>query len=811
MFSYNYPENMNVGRVCLELSLKPFKQLDDEYINSVCRRLFMQWKPLLQYADGVAVMLWTSDGSEILEYSGNLDDEFEWGRYIGIGNPAVVNREVYNNDDRSLHLNPVVYCENPPVMHYKDLKKIINALKTVGKEMLGIDVSVGETFDPGPEFAYSEFKFIRHNEICKGKVMDAWIHCAASLNADLKSYAAYPDGIPEGTQVGEFLSKQFMALKADVGFDYLWLSNGFGFSLDSWNWKGEVFDGEGYSNSSSVVIESIKKFWDTYTPHTDFVTEVRGSNLSTGMDIAAHGCPIDYIYSNNIVAPPNSPWAAIDSRFGLELVGYMSHIACVPKNGFSFRYYTHDPWWLNSPWFDRYRRSPHDIYLPLAVSRMNENGETEKPSMLNFLSADDSFGDMPERCPIEVIPHILEAYRTFPDAPGIVTWLYPFDYYCKIGLCDNKMDRIMMDDWFIEQAVDTGFPVSTVVSDGVFLKSDLSVYKNTVIVTPVPEANSALEECVVRAVSEGLKVLLYGNTEFASGRLRRLIGVELGGGISGKLIFETKMNRDICEKGDVSDLIIHNPVVSGGGVREVCDTALAYVSNGYERRAYAVLNGQVAWARGSFPHNSNASGRLPAVYKKSECFPVATVMRMLLEKMGYSIRFKTYLPNDKNPIIMMSRNNGGIIVTAFSGDETVRTLISTPYGAPVINNTTVFVENSEAEYNFSGCVHECCRVFVKQTEKCKISCHVTTAMDTMRNDRVIEVKGLENSVVTFMPEINSDVRIYIRPSAPYGDEHIDYTVDEDGYIVTGEISGDILIAWQNKDTKKEYRKLGYID
>ena len=143
-----------------------------------------------------------------------------------------------------------------------------------------------------------------------------------------------------------------------------------------------------YRSSSDNILGMGFDYRYDKASNTDFVTMVRGSNLSTAMDIAAHGCPIDVIYKNNIVGPPNSPWAALDSRFGLELGGYLSHIACVPENGYDFRYYTHDPWWLNSPWFDRYGRSPHDIYLPLAVTRMNENGKTD---INNLVSCFHSF------------------------------------------------------------------------------------------------------------------------------------------------------------------------------------------------------------------------------------------------------------------------------------------------------------------------------------------------------------------------------------------------------------------------------------
>ena len=69
----------------LEMSLKPFKRTDDEYIRGVCREVFEQWRPLLKNRETVSVMLWTADGSEILDYAGNPDDEFEWCCYNGKG------------------------------------------------------------------------------------------------------------------------------------------------------------------------------------------------------------------------------------------------------------------------------------------------------------------------------------------------------------------------------------------------------------------------------------------------------------------------------------------------------------------------------------------------------------------------------------------------------------------------------------------------------------------------------------------------------------------------------------------------------
>ena len=76
--------------VNLEMSLKPFKRTDDEYIRGVCKNVFEQWRPLLKNRETVSVMLWTADGSEILDYSGDPDKEFEWCIYFGNANIKLI-------------------------------------------------------------------------------------------------------------------------------------------------------------------------------------------------------------------------------------------------------------------------------------------------------------------------------------------------------------------------------------------------------------------------------------------------------------------------------------------------------------------------------------------------------------------------------------------------------------------------------------------------------------------------------------------------------------------------------------------------
>ena len=73
--------------ITLEMSLKPFRQTDHAYIEKVCRGVFEQWKSLVKDTETVSVLLWTADGSEILDYKGKLDDSFAWCQYVGSANP----------------------------------------------------------------------------------------------------------------------------------------------------------------------------------------------------------------------------------------------------------------------------------------------------------------------------------------------------------------------------------------------------------------------------------------------------------------------------------------------------------------------------------------------------------------------------------------------------------------------------------------------------------------------------------------------------------------------------------------------------
>ena len=120
--------------ITLEMSLKPFKKIEDDYIRKVCKEFFTQWNPLLKNAETVSVMLWSSDGSEILDYRKNSEDTFCWSCYAGNANPDnTIWHKDHDPDGISPYAEGYYYTNDIPVMTYGVLKKIVASIKEEGK------------------------------------------------------------------------------------------------------------------------------------------------------------------------------------------------------------------------------------------------------------------------------------------------------------------------------------------------------------------------------------------------------------------------------------------------------------------------------------------------------------------------------------------------------------------------------------------------------------------------------------------------------------------------------------------------------
>ena len=802
--------------VTFELSLKPFKDTSEATMDGVCRRLFTQWLALSRQAESMAVMLWAADGSEILDYQGRLDATFEWSKWQGVANPHTT----FTGKDpsrASIHHIPRLYLPDPPEFTYGWLQRLVVRLKAIGTEITGLPVRVGATFDPGPEFALSSFKYARHPEICMGDTMGkgSMVCCYATLAGDRRPYAGFPEGIPEGTAFGAFLGRQAQHFLTDLGFDFLWLSNGFGFGLETWGLKGALFDGRRFAaDRGAEVREKSMRFWRTFRAECPtFPLETRGTNLSTGMDLSSDAVPLREIYDSvpHLLPPPNSPWAALNGDFGLELIGWMSHIAEIPGERFPFRFYIHDPWFLNSPWLDRYQREPHDIYLPLTVSRLDAAGRIQVPTDLKLLTVDDSWGDLPDQVPNEVIPHLLAAREAAPDAAGPLLWVYPFDEYHAMTFGEPpRLEEVFFGDWFMRGAVNYGLPLNTVVSTRIaaaLVQREAAGLAESILVTPVPDAGSVWDVALAVAVERGARVLLYGPLSRAGAWLRTALGLALAEPLEGEFELTVPPGGDACQ---YATALRHHGLFSAGGLGETAaesgvSTALATARRGGAERvvmAAADLGaGKLAWVRGTVSCDpQKVGGHLLVPYDAAQAFPAEALMRRALASFGWDLVHEKGAASQPGPMLCVSRHRNGFFLAGYSPDTTVATQLRMPQGIPLLSGLDTWIVAGRARYAMPRAWFRECRVFIEQEDNGPVSCRVRySGFPTIR--RRLEINGLRGARLRFFHEPGSEGGIELTRNAAVPcleAETVAYRVVTDRlgtYVQAEAVTGQLMISW----------------
>ena len=732
----------------LEMSLKPFRQTDDAYIQAVCEDVFKQWRPFVKDCPTVSVMLWTADGSEILDYKSDMDESFEWCDKLGGANPQK-NHSAIDPDGIGLHSRYYFYMQHPPKMTYGILRKIVAALKDAGHKILGEEknILIGETFDVGPEFAISPFKYERHPEICFGGAMGwkCFVCSYATLHADTVFYAGFPTGIPEGLPFGTFFGRQSQHFLRDLGFDFIWFSNGLGFGRDTWSTTGATFDGKDFKPEELAEVKRISlEFWRLFSAECTFPVQTRGTNMSTGIDFSTDAVPLAAIYQENpgMLPPPNSPWAALDGDYGLELMGYMSRIAELPGNRYLFRYYIHDPWWVNSPWYDRYGGQPHDIYLPLACTRIDESGHVQAPTDCSLLSIDNSFGERPDSCVNEPVPHMLKAIKDAPDAPSPFVWVYPFREYNE-STTAQQLNDMFSEDWFVRNIISSGFPLCTIVSTDNFLKHDKSIYRGSVLVTPVPAAGTAIEAELLRYADDGGRIIFYGRPERASEALQTRINVAItDDAVEGDL--------PITVRGQAAGTVRVEPLVCAGALNTVLrspDGAWALAEAG--GKVVATVGTNVIRLRGIVSSSFTGGARLQP-HDRTKYYIADDLAREAAAEFGWDIRFDRMNPASASPVNLLYRCDNALMLSTFSPDVTVGTRIRTPLGAPVPIGYEVPIKDGASLFRFPKSEHREVRVFVEQADGF-VECHEMTPVSYQFRRR-IGVTGLKDATVRLFGE-----------------------------------------------------------
>ncbi len=802
---------MQWEKLDLEVSLKPFRERSVAGFEHVADQIFRQWDPLIRESGSVSLMFWAADGSEILDYNGRMEETFEWAKWIGVANPhgAEPGKPA---ELQTIHERPRLFPggDQAPDWSYGEFRELMRTLRKVFRRKYDRKLRIGATFDSGPEFALSSFKYERHPEICRGFCLGgrSFVCCYTTLHADSRSYAAYPNGIPEGESFGTFIGKQSQKYLTDMEFDYIWFSNGFGFGMETWGATGAIFDGyDFFPEKAREVRRAMHDFWRDFRRECpDFPIETRGTNLTTGMDLTSDATPLREIYREvkDLEVAPNSPWAALDGDFGMELAGWMSHIAELPEGKkFPFRYYTHDIWFMNSPWLDRYGRSPHDIYLPMAVARLDGNGRIMLANALHILSIDDSCGRMPDQVPLEVIPYLEDARRTAPDQAGPLVWVYPFNEYHDFVYAGERLEEVFANDYLIRGALNAGFPLNTVISTDNFVPAPAETFAGRILVVPTcametPRVAGKLEA----HLAAGGNVLFYGPARGEA--IEKLLGVVPAEGLAGE--FELSDLR----------LVKHLSRYSGGPLDRVfapetpAEILEEYRRGGDSRPALARITrpewngGSVVWVRGTNSFSMQKHCHFATPFDRNSHYPAEELMRRGVRCFGYGIEFEKYDALTPNPRLTLRYHNNALYLSGFGTDTTVEQTFRFPDGAPLFTGADTILAGGVARYPAWRWSNLECRIFVTMTNG-RIQCRESTSIMPGVKRR-ITVTGLTDARIVFRPEADHVKSVRFYRGDPKGtlaqESEFASRLEPDATgarYVLEHVTGDLQIAWAEEE------------
>ena len=203
---------------------------------------YWEW---IERSDEVVLNFATGNGDHILNYRGldHVDDTFDWARYNCFGgaesDPFAHNTDwltrVREGGERSgnPYMAGPMFILSEALLSYRVLANIYRAFREEAARR-GVTLILLEYLEPGPEFCRSAWKTERHPEGALGKadaggnIAAGLIDVCSTLHEDARPYAAYPEGIREGTITGDFVAGQAATFVNDLGLDGIFLGNQFG-------------------------------------------------------------------------------------------------------------------------------------------------------------------------------------------------------------------------------------------------------------------------------------------------------------------------------------------------------------------------------------------------------------------------------------------------------------------------------------------------------------------------------------------------------------------------------------------------------
>jgi hypothetical protein len=456
---------------------------------------------------------------------------------------------------------------------------------------------------------------------------------------------------------------------------------------------------------------------------------------------------------------------------------------------------------------------PHDIYMPLAISRLLPNGSVLSTESLAIMSANDSLGNMPDQVPYEVTAHFAQARENAPDQAAPVIWVYQFDelYDDLAAPTNEKLCRRYSDDLYICGCIDSGVPITSFTSTSDLLQLSMEQTLPHILLTPVPAKGTAIRERLFAHVEAGGKAVIYGTIPSDDEELLEYFGLAPQAPYEGELALATDGKL-------TGEKLCHASIFGAGplNLRAAEKSSKAYVwAQGVtpDGKAFALASthpatsscGSATWLRAGASYDAKKIGRylshlVKSKYKWQEDLAVEAFARIGMRFTYTPVEMPNAEPS-RPAIHMVSRSRNGWFFSGYNRDAVPEIQLSLPDGAPITVNSRTRVCDSVAYWRHpEKWWYKEVRIFVKQEADTEVLCDEIAALGYKKSRR-FQLNGLKNADVIFYPETGTAADVtgvqrhyasmlagdWVTPepySTPYGEA-----------LRFANITGDLLISW----------------
>jgi len=451
----------------------------------------------------------------------------------------------------------------------------------------------------------------------------------------------------------------------------------------------------------------------------------------------------------------------------------------------------------------------------MSVCRIDANGNIGIPSHLNFLTIDDSYGNMPVQVANEVTPHILKARMDAPTAPGPLVWVYPFDeYHDWAHKFKDRLPEIYYGDWFIRQAINNGLPLNTVISttsfQSVILKKP-DLFKESTLITIAPEVGSSLEKALIGFVENGGQLIIFGPVDHSGKAFTEFLNLKNESPLEGEFKIISDYMPDILET-SYPNTLNHRSLLSAGGIRTSLKNAkdnntksLVQVEQAGVKRDVAWVRTKTEWHGGKvvYLRGTNScrfdGGRLLTPDDPSKWFTGPLLSRYALHEFNFDFSVDKMDPSIKSPVLTISRSNNAFVFSGYNPDNTVKLRIKMLPGAPLLLGLETKLEKGNSTYIMPTAWNRECRVFVEQNDG--IVSYKELHSGQFGISKRYEINGLKNATIRIYPEdhvTSQSFHAYVNAQYPWKTGQVSFKAGDEKlgkHFVVEKVTGSLVVSW----------------